>query len=118
MFLKSRLRVVGFVVAAGILGYGALGDAAAAPVPQDDVKDVYTKKCAVCHGEDGSANTARGKRLKMKDIRSPEVQKLTPAQWTEAVLKGTKDMDGYEKELGADMCKKLAAYMQELAKKK
>ena len=116
MFLKSRLRVVGFVVAVGIFGYGAL-TATAAPV-QDDVKDVYTKKCAVCHGEDGSANTARGKRLKMKDIRSPEVQKLTPAQWTEAILKGTKDMDGYEKELGADMCKKLAAYMQELAKKK
>jgi mono/diheme cytochrome c family protein len=116
MFLKSRLRVVGFVVAACIFGYGALA-ASAAPV-QDDVKDVYTKKCAVCHGEDGSANTARGKRLKMRDIRSPEVQKLTPAQWTEAVLKGTKDMDGYEKELGADMCNKLAAYMQELAKKK
>ncbi len=116
MFLKSRLRVVGFVVAVGIFGYGAL-TATAAPV-QDDVKDVYTKKCAVCHGEDGSANTARGKRLKMKDIRSPEVQKLTPAQWTEAILKGTKDMDGYEKELGADMCKMLAAYMQELAKKK
>ena len=116
MFLKSKLLVAGFVVAAGTFGHGAFA-ASAAPV-QDDVKDVYTKKCAVCHGEDGSANTARGKRLKMKDIRSPEVQKLTPAQWTEAVLKGTKDMDGYEKELGADMCKKLADYMQELAKKK
>lgn len=119
MFLVFRLSVVAFLIIAVLSGYGILSTASAAPGPQDDVKDVYNKKCAVCHGEDGAANTARGKKLKMKDIRSPEVQKLTDAQWVDMVLKGDgKDMDGYEKELGGDMCRKLAAYMQELAKEK
>jgi mono/diheme cytochrome c family protein len=88
-------------------------------VPQDDVKQVYLDKCAVCHGEDGAAQTARGKKLKMKDIRAADVQKQTPQQWVDAILKGAgQDMDGYEKELGADMSRKLAAYMRELAKTK
>ena len=82
------------------------------------MKQVYTKQCAVCHGEDGAGKTAKGKKLKIKDVRAPEVQKLTPAQWTDAILKGMgEDMAPFEKEVGAEMAKKLAAYMRELAKK-
>jgi mono/diheme cytochrome c family protein len=100
--------------------YGLVG--AATPVPgavQDDVKQVYLNKCSVCHGEDGAGKTAKGKKLKIKDIRAADVQKLTPAQWTDAILKGSgEDMDGFEKELGAEMSRKLAIYMRDLAKKK
>jgi mono/diheme cytochrome c family protein len=85
---------------------------------QDDVKQVYLNKCAICHGEDGAGKTAKGKKLKMKDIRDASVQKLTPEKWTEAILKGSgDDMAAFEKELGADMARKLAAHMRDLAKK-
>jgi mono/diheme cytochrome c family protein len=117
------VRTLAVFIGVGLLfaGLFALGGLSAQPVvvaAQDDVKQVYLNKCAVCHGEDGAGKTAKGKKLKMKDIRAPEVQKLTPAQWTDTILKGSgQDMDGYEKELGADMARKLAAYMRDLSKK-
>lgn len=116
---KFRLRAVA-ATAATLFTCTVLTAKPPAPLAQQtDVKQVYTSKCAVCHGEDGAGKTAKGKKLKIKDIRSPEVQKLTPAQWADAVLKGSgQDMDAFEKELGADMCRKLADYMRELSKTK
>ena len=89
----------------------------AAPPVQKDAKQVYLDKCSVCHGEDGKGQTAKGKKLKVRSIHSPEVQKMTPAQLLEVVLKGKgQDMDGFEKELGAEMCKKVTEYMLGLPK--
>jgi len=119
MLRNVRLLVFGPLVVA-LSASGVLMAAPPTPAsPQDEVKQVYVKKCAVCHGEDGAGKTAKGKKLKMKDIRSAEVQKLTPAQWADAVLKGSgEDMDGFEKELGVEMSRKLATYMRDLAAKK
>ena len=103
-----------FVLPILILGTGALMMAA----PQDtDAKKVYLDKCSVCHGEDGKGQTAKGKKLKVKDVASAEIRKMSDADFLNAVLKGKgQDMDGFEKELGADMCKKITVYMRSLAK--
>ena len=35
---------------------------------QGDAKDTYLDKCSVCHGADGTAKTAKGRKLKMSDV--------------------------------------------------
>jgi mono/diheme cytochrome c family protein len=88
--------------------------ASAAPAT---AQDVYLDKCSVCHAQDGSGNTAKGRKLKVKNARSPEVQKLTEAEMIDIVAKGKgKDMDGFGKELGDDMVKQLVTYYRSLAK--
>ena len=83
-----------------------------------EVEKVYRNKCLVCHGPDGSGKTARGKKLKVNDVRSPAVQKMSDAEFLEVIVKGKgEDMGGYGKELGTEMCEKLALYMRGFAKK-
>ncbi len=84
--------------------------------PQASAQDVYLDKCSVCHAKDGSGNTAKGRKLKVKDVRSPDVQKMTEAEMIEIVAKGKgQDMDGYEKDLGKDMVKSVVEYYRSLA---
>jgi mono/diheme cytochrome c family protein len=92
-------------------------DKASAPSPQASAQDVYLDKCSVCHAKDGSGNTAKGRKLKVKDVHSPDVQKMSEAEMIDIVAKGKgKDMDGYEKELGKDMIKNVVDYYRSLAK--
>ena len=87
------------------------------PSPQASAQDVYLDKCSICHAKDGSGNTAKGRKLKVKDVRSADVQKMSEADMIDVVAKGKgKDMDGYEKELGKDMVKNVVEYYRSLAK--
>ena len=83
----------------------------------DEVKGIYNKKCAVCHGPDGAAKTAKGRKSKTKDVRLPEVQKMSDQQWYEIVIKGKgENMDSFRKELPDDQIHGLVQYMRDLAK--
>lgn len=79
-----------------------------------DAAATYKSKCAVCHGADGSGQTAKGKAMKLKDLRSAEVQALSEDQLYTIIAKGKAKMPGYEKILGADTCKALAAYVKQM----
>lgn len=81
------------------------------------VKSLYTSKCAVCHGNDGSGNTAKGKELKVRNLRSDEFKKMTDAKAMEVMLKGKGKMEGYEKTLGKEKVQQLLAYCRELSNK-
>jgi cytochrome c6 len=85
----------------------------------DDAATLFKAKCAVCHGPDGSGNTAMGKQMQSPDLRSEEVQKQTDAQLIEATTNGKgKKMPAYKDKLTGDQIKQLVAYIRELAKKK
>jgi mono/diheme cytochrome c family protein len=108
------------LVAIGTLAFflfATRNKASSAPSPQASAQDVYLDKCSVCHAKDGSGNTAKGRKLKVKDVRSPDVQKMSEAEMIDIVAKGKgQDMDGYEKDLGKDMVKNVVDYYRSLAK--
>ena len=81
------------------------------------VKSLYASKCAVCHGNDGSGNTAKGKELKVRDLRSAEFKKMPDPKALEVMLKGKGKMEGYEKTLGKEKVAELLAYCRELSNK-
>jgi mono/diheme cytochrome c family protein len=85
---------------------------------QNDAASVYKARCAVCHGADGSGNTAVGKNMSLRDLRSADVQKQTDEQLFEITAKGKNKMPGYEKSLKEAQIKDLVAYIRDLAKKK
>jgi len=84
----------------------------------EDAKALYGKKCANCHGLDGSGNTAKGKEYKLKDFRLPEVQKMTDQQIFDLISKGKGKMTGLGKTLSQAEIQSLVAYTRELSKKK
>src|SRR5207247_8224681 len=83
----------------------------------EEIKSTYNKKCAICHGADGAAKTAKGRKSKTKDVRAPEVQKMSDEQWYEIIVKGKgENMDGFRKEFTDDQIHGLVQYMRDLAK--
>ncbi len=72
----------------------------------------------MCHGPEGAAQTAMGKKLGIRDLRSPEVQKQSDAELTQIIEKGKGKMPPFEGKLTKEQSAALVAYIRELAKQK
>jgi len=82
---------------------------------QQSTEENYNKKCAVCHGKDGLGNTAKGKKVHVKDVH--ENMKDSEAVMIKAVTDGKgDDMDSYKNEFNADQIKALVEYYRSLGK--
>src|SRR5258708_1132590 len=79
----------GMILALGALSVGA----------QQGGTDLKRDKCACCHGPDGTGKTAKGKKLKVKDVHVVATS-MTPADAVKIVENGKgADMDAYGKQL-------------------
>jgi mono/diheme cytochrome c family protein len=89
---------------------------AAAGWAQGDFKAIFLDKCSICHGEDGTGKTAKGKKLKVKDIHST-VGTESEADMIKIATDGKgKDMDGFGKDYNPAQIKGLVEYYRSLAK--
>ena len=83
---------------------------------EKDAKDIYRDKCAVCHGADGAGKTAKGKKLKIKDVHETST-KMKAEEMMKIVETGkTPDMDAYGKDCSKGQIKELVEYYRGLAK--
>src|SRR5438874_4446572 len=83
---------------------------------QKDAKDMYLDKCAVCHGPDGAGKTAKGRKLKVKDVHETAA-KMSAPDMIKIVENGKgSDMDAYGKELSKDQIKAVVDYYRSLGK--
>jgi cytochrome c6 len=79
--------------------------------------EIYKTKCATCHGADGSGQTAVGKSMKIRDLRSPDVQKQTDADLQKIISDGKGKMPAYKAKVSVADVASLVAFIRGLAKK-
>jgi cytochrome c6 len=106
------------ILRAGFLAAAVLSLLAVPLHAQGDGAALYKTKCAACHGADGSGDTSMGKTLKVRDLKSADVQKQTDAQLTEITAGGKGKMPAYKGKLTDDQIKQLVAAIRDMAKKK
>src|SRR5690348_1266181 len=87
------ITAVSVFIGMAVIGSQALSAGAASGA------DTYKAKCAACHGPDGSGNTPMGQRMKIRDLRSPDVQKQTDADLSAVIANGKPPMPAYGKTL-------------------
>ena len=92
--------------------------AGSTPVAAQDGPTVYKSKCAMCHGADGKGETPMGKKLNVRDLGSPEVQKQTDPELTNIISKGKSKMPSFEGKLTAEQIGQVLARIRDLGKKK
>lgn len=102
MKIKSVLLIL--VVALAPIAFAADGAA------------IYKAKCASCHGADGKGQSPMGKKMNLRDLGSPEVQKQTDKELYDWTADGKGKMPAYKDKLSADEIKALVAHMRTFKK--
>jgi|SRR5580704_5269300 cytochrome c oxidase cbb3-type subunit 3 len=113
--MVNRICMKRFLLVAGTIGLiMVLGSPTKA---QETGESLFKSKCAMCHGPDGAGKTTMGQALKIPDLHSPDVQKLSDAELTTIVTKGKNKMPAYEAKLSKEQITLLVGYIRDLAKK-
>ena len=83
-----------------------------------DSAPLYKAKCAMCHGAEGDGQTTMGKKLALRDLRSPEVQKQSDADLTKIIADGKLKMPAYAAKMTAEEIKGLVTFIRGLVPNK
>ncbi len=98
----------------GVLGtVGANIPTAAQTDKADKAAQDYKANCTLCHGDNG-AGTPLGNNLKVKDLRSKEVQDMTADEMEQVIHDGKNNMPPFKARLSNDQIQGLITYIRHL----
>jgi Cytochrome c. len=84
--------------------------------PAPGAAEIYKSKCVTCHGPDGGGQTTIGKSMKVRDLRTQEVQKQTDSDLQKVISDGKGKMPAYKTKLSVADISSLVAYLRGLAR--
>ena len=76
----------------------------------------FKSKCIVCHGTDGTGNTALGKQLQAANLHSKEVQQKTDAELHKVIHDGQANMPPFGDQLSDEKIDRVIKYIRQLGK--
>ncbi len=83
-------------------------------------QQIWDQRCIACHGEDGSAQTKKGRELKAKDFTRSDWQKRTgDEEIVKAITDGIpkKKMPAFGKKLSAEEIRSLVPFLRAFGRK-
>ena len=93
---------------------------APAAEPSPDTRQLYEKKCASCHGDDGKAETKLGQKYKAKSFASSAFQaKASDQKLLDAIENGVQDtkMHPFKDKLSPDEIKAMVQMVRSFGPK-
>jgi cytochrome c6 len=78
----------------------------------------FKSSCAMCHGADGSGDTAVGKSMKIPDLHSAQVQSQSDAQLAAVISDGKNNMPPFKGSLSPEQIHDLVTHVRQLSQKK
>jgi mono/diheme cytochrome c family protein len=98
-----KTRLLGGLVFGLLIGLGVTLYAT-----EDHPSALFKEYCAKCHGEDGKAQTSRGKKMKARDFTDAEWQQSeSDADLIHSVTEGKDDMPPFGKKLSQEQIESL-----------
>jgi mono/diheme cytochrome c family protein len=98
-----QTRLLGGLVFGSIVGFGV-----ALYASEEHPSELFKKYCAKCHGDDGKAQTMKGKNLKARNFTDAEWQAdETDAELIQSVTEGKDDMPPFGKKLTPEQIESL-----------
>lgn len=107
--MSSLTRLLSTAAVVGLLS--------AAAYAQNQGATLFQSNCVMCHGTDGKGNTPTGQALKVANLHSPAVVKMSNAQLADVIRKGKNSMPAFGARLSSPQIENLVAYIRVLQKK-
>ena len=113
----KRLLVAALVASTGLVftlsgsSSGAwFSTGAAAPFDGDAI---YSQNCSKCHGDDGRAQTKKGRQLRATDFTDPKWQRgITDTKAVRIITNGHEEMPAFKDTLSVDQIREVMSYVR------